>query len=297
MPTLTAGDFQSLLSPTLPKSCLDIIASCDWGYENILGDPLHRLFDDFVDRLHSKAFTDTHSGKTRWIAGWAENRDAFIASQNTTDLIPKYIRPDKPMRLMGRFIQPHAPDFEWNWYRLFQTWIFETQLAPYDSIYEFGCGSGVNLARFKEMAPHKHYVGLDWVQPAVDCVKSFGCEGRLFDFNKPDYSINLPQNTAVFTFGALEQVTDATDFITWCLVKKPALCVFVEPIYEYYNKQNLADYLAIRAHEIRGFVRGLSTKLHALLNEGAVNIGQDRRAHIGSLVLEGYSRIVWRPTI
>lgn len=305
MKSLTIGDFQSLLPGALPQSCLDIISKSDWSYDPICGAELDHLVADLLGRIATKNFSIVTPGdKSRWVRGWGENRDAFLKSGNIKDLQPKYIRKAQPLRLFGKFIKPINPDFEANWYRLFQEYIFRTQLDRADTIYEFGCGSGINVALLAQMYPERKIVGLDWAPESVEIVNAmrlkFGwnVEGRLFDFFDPDYSLNLDKNSAVFTFGALEQTANLWGlFIDYLLVKRPALCVFVEPVYEFYDPANLADYLAIRIHDARHFMKGLRGHLHGLVKDGHILMFRDRRAWFGSVLLEGYSQMIWKPVL
>jgi hypothetical protein len=132
-------------------------------------------------------------------------------------------------------------------------------------------------------------------EPACEIVNSmrrlrgWNTEGRPFDFFHPDHSLDFPADSVVFTVGALEQTSTRHDaFIDFLLAKKPKLCVFIEPIYEWYDPSNLADHLAIRAHDLRNFWKGFPGRLQQLAREGRVEIIKQKRADFG-LVLEGYS--------
>lgn len=304
MKTLVKDDFISLLGGPLPPTLLPLIQDQDWSYEEIQGHQLNKLVDSFLVRISNKDFSIVNpEDKSRWNKGWGENRDAFLQSGDVKDLQPKYIRKSQPMRLMGRFIRPNDPNFEANWYYLFQEYIFRTYLNKAETIMEFGCGSGINIARLTEMYPDKKIIGVDWAQESVDIVnhmKQMGkfVEGKLFDFFHPDYKICIPKNTAVFTFGALEQTSNKWEpFMDYLFVRHPELCVFIEPLYELYNTQNLMDHLAIRAHDVRHFMKGLVPYLHKQVKKGHVCMVKERRANFGSLVLEGYSQLIWKPVL
>ena len=74
-------------------------------------------------------------------------------------------------------------------------------------------------------------------------LRGWNTEGRLFDFYKPDYDIEIPPDSVVMTFAALEQVSGSFGaFIDFLLAKRPKLCVFVEPIYEWYDPANFIDH-------------------------------------------------------
>jgi hypothetical protein len=92
-------------------------------------------------------------------------------------------------------------------------------------------------------------------------------------FYKPDYAIDIPADSVVMTFAALEQISDSFGaFLDFLLAKRPKLCVFVEPIREWYDGGNFIDHLAIRGHDIRNFLKGLPGAA------SAVGKGQDQCA-------------------
>jgi hypothetical protein len=207
-----------------------------------------------------------------------------------------------PVRLFRRFVLPDQPRFELAWYRVFQEWLFPTYFADCETIFEFGSGSGINVGMLAEMYPGKRIVGLDWAEPACEIVNSmrrlrgWNTEGRQFDFFNPDLTLDIPADSVVFTVGALEQTSSRHGaYIDFLLEKKPKLCVFIEPIYEWYDPANLADHLAIRAHDVRNFWKGFPNRLRQLADEGRLEIIKQKRADFGSLVLEGYSQTIWRP--
>lgn len=47
-------------------------------------------------------------------------------------------------------------------YKVFTYWLFQKYFEKVDAIYEFGCGSGINIAILAQMFPEKKIVGLDW---------------------------------------------------------------------------------------------------------------------------------------
>jgi hypothetical protein len=304
--TLVVEDFANLFgtpSASLPPPCLELIKKGDWNYTPLEGEQLDNLLREFLDRIKRRDFSIVAADdKSRWIKGWSENLDDFIAAKgNPEALAPKYIRPNSPVRLFRRFVLPREPRFELNWYRVLQQWLFPTYFADCDTIFEFGSGSGINVALLAQMFPKKKIVGLDWTEPACEIVNSmrrlrgWNVEGRQFDFFNPDWSLELPADSIVLTVGALEQtLTRHGAFIDFLVAKKPKLCVFVEPIYEWYVPANLADHCAIRAHEVRNFWKGFPDRLQQLVSEGRAEIVKQKRSEFGSLVLEGYSQNIWR---
>lgn len=307
MNSVTQHDLARLLgcpANEIPQSCLEFFARSNWQYDFIEGEALDTLVSELLERIRRKEFSIVVQGdKSRWIKGWGENLTDFVASKGDLGaLAPKYVRPNMPVRLFRRLVQPVDSDFESNWRRVYQEWLFRTYMADAKQIFEFGCGSGVHVSVLAEMYPDKKITGLDWAEPSVEIVnnmrklRGWNTEGRLFDFYNPDYSIDVPAGSVVMTFAALEQIADKSGaFIDFLLAKKPKLCVFVEPIYDWYDPANFIDHLAMRAHDTRNFLKGMVGILHEHQKAGRVEILKEHRVEVGSLLHEGYSQLIWRP--
>jgi hypothetical protein len=305
--SLTIADFADLFGTNpdaLPASCIDLIKKGNWAYEPYTQAERDQIIIDFLRRLRDRQFSFVTEGdKARWITGWGENLKGFKDSAGDVDaLTPKYIRPNMPVRLHGDFVKTTDPFFEKHWYEVFREWLLLTYFQGFDHIFEFGCGSGFNVARLAELYPKATITGLDWAEPSVEIVESLRTlkglktKGRQFDFFNPDYSVEIPPNSAVLTVGALEQTGENNAaFLDFLLAKKPSLVVHAEPTYDWYDPDNLVDHLAIAAHELRNFWRGYHARLNKLKDEGKVEIIKTKRAYFGSLVLEGYSQTIWRP--
>ncbi|MDK9720027.1 MAG: class I SAM-dependent methyltransferase [Rhodospirillales bacterium] len=280
-----------------------IIEAHDFSYRILAGAERDLVLLDVIKRLDSGQLSLAGpEGLARWEKGWGENLSDFVASNDTRDLTPKYIRPGLPLRLDQQFIATNDPDFERNWYSAFRLWLFKTQLKDFASIFEFGCGSGFNLAQLSDLFPQTRITGLDWAQPSVDIANRLGeklnrpIQGRRFDFFHSDASLDVPAGSAFLTVGALEQTGENfASFIDFVIAKRPKLCVFVEPISEWYDSDNIIDYTGIRFLTVRNYWRGFPTLLERLAKEGRVEILKTKRSQFGSLFIEGYSQVIWRP--
>lgn len=307
MNSVSVSDLSRLLGhpqADIPRSCLEIFSQSDWQYEFIGGQALDDLVTELLERIRRKEFSIVVEGdKTRWLKGWGENLNDFVASKGDLDaLAPKYVRPNMPVRLFRRLVRPSDPNFEANWRRVYQDYIFRSYFADATDILEFGCGSGMHVGALAQMFPDKKVTGLDWAEPSVEIVENmrklrgWNTQGRLFDFFNPDDSVDIPQGSVVLTFAALEQISDKpAAFVEFLLRKKPKRVVHLEPIYDWYDPANFIDHLAMRAHETRNFLRGLVGILHKLRDQGKVEILKEHRVEFGSLLHEGYSQLIWRP--
>ncbi len=304
---LTVAEFADLFGidpAAMPHACVEMINKGDWKYSPYSTPERDQIILDFLRRIRDRQFSlVTEGDKSRWLAGWGENLDGFKKSGGDLDaLVPRYIRPNMPVRLFGDFVKTDDPYFEKHWFEVFREWLILTYLNGYDHIFEFGCGSGFNVARMAALYPNAVIHGLDWAEPSVEIVenlrtvKGLKTHGHLFDFFKPDYSLDIPPNSAVVTIGALEQTGDNNaQFLDFLMAKRPALVVHAEPTYDWYDPNSLVDHLALTAHDLRNFWRGYHDRLLKLEKQGSIEILKTKRAYFGSLVLEGYSQTVWRP--
>ncbi len=231
----------------------------------------------------------------RWEDGWAENLHAFKQSGDITSLRPKYIRGHQPLRLNGKFVIAEDPDAEMDWYRQFFEQLAEQWLEPYENIWEFGFGSGHNLAWLQQRYLAK-LRGFERAASSLQILEQLGIPGESFDFCAPSPPIQMPSSTAIFTVGALEQTGLLwRPFLNWLIAARPALCMMIEPVVEWYDPANPVDATAIEAHAARGFWRGFPDELEKLKASGTIEILKMQRTGLGSLAIEGYNQMIWRP--
>lgn len=288
----------------LPESCRTLILEGDFRYRVLAGEERDQAVLEVLKRVDSGQFTTAgKEGRGRWEKGWAENLEGFRKSgRDLSELVPKYIRPQQAIRLDQNYVMPLDPNFELKWYEIFQRWLFTTYFQETKVVYEFGCGSGINLAALATLYPDKRYVGLDWAVASKEIVdemaQAYGwhMKGHLFDFFHPDKSIKIEEGSTVFTVGALEQTgRNHEAFLDYLLEMSPGLCVNIEPIVEWYDEDQLVDHAAIKFHRQRKYWEGFPGRLKQLEEEGKVEIVKAKRSYFGSLYLEGYSQLIWKP--
>lgn len=283
--------------------CGDLVHRFDFRYEIVTGERQDAIVLDVLKAVDSGNFKA--SGKERksdWETGWQENLDAFVKSgYDLAALAPKYISKYDISRLFQHYIKPCDRMFELNYYTVYRQYLFKTFLEPFDSIFEFGCGPGYNLAIMNQLFPDKRIMGLDWAESSVKIAVELGVRlnvpisGRRFDYFHPDHSLDLPANSALVTLNSLEQIGgDYQAFLDYILEKKPAICINAEPILEMYDDNNLIDYLAIRYHKKRNYLCGYYEALKKLEVQGRIIIEKAQRVSFGNYFHEGYSFVVWR---
>jgi hypothetical protein len=301
-------DFATLFGTTrreIPESCARLVKANDFRYRDLAGPERDAALLAVLRRIESKGLTvaGDNGARSRWEKGWGENLSEFEGSGGSLDsLTPKYIRPNPTLRLNQNYVESFDPNFELNWYGVFTHWLFLKYLSDVDVIYEFGCGSGKNIAALARLFPKKKIVGLDWATSSKLIIEGLAArygwnvEGRIFDFFHPDTSVRLARNSAVLTVCALEQTgTRYGPLVRYLLESSPSICVNVEPICEWYDPENLVDHLAIMFHKRRGYLENLPQFLQDLQSREKIKILKAKRSFFGSEFIEGYSQTIWKP--
>ena len=282
----------------------ELIDDVDWRFEPICGEQRDAILLGALTRIHSSNLK--HAGRHRaadWDEGWRENLTEFVNSgYDKRRLVPKYVKENTPIRLNQSYVRPIQPDFVYRYTRVFRAWLFREFLAPYDTVYEIGCGTGDNLLHLAEMFPDKQLYGLDWAPSSQELLRvtaqHFGIrlEAGAFDFFAPDPTLRLAPGSAVLTFGALEQIGPMhAPYLDFVLAQRPALCVDVVGIGELYDDTQLLDYLALLYHRRRQYLDGYLTRLKDLESAGKIALVAVHHQRFGNPYDDPYSYIVWRP--
>ena len=291
-------------SDNMPEDCRELINKIDFNYEIVTGDERDQAVLNVLKKIETdKQVIASPERQDAWEKGWEENLNSFIEKGNDLSaLIPKFIRPNQLIRLFGNYIKPSNPLFELDFFRVFRLWIFKKYFKDVSSIYEFGCGTGFNLVELAKMYPDKKLYGSDFVSSSRDLVNKiaeaykFNLKGFLFDMLKPDENITLDKNSAIYTFGSLEQLGGKIEaFLQFILKRQPEICINLEPTIELYDENNLFDYLAIKFHRKRGYTKGYLPRLKDLESQCKIEILKVKRLYFGSTFMEGFTYMIWRP--
>ena len=306
---VTLEDFAHSFGTTvedIPEDCLELIHKTDFRYRILSGEERDKVILDVLRKVESdQQIIGAPERKDIWQKGWAENLQDFIRSDHDLNkLAPKFIRPNQIVRLNGNYIKPFNPDFELDYFSVFRLWLFRKYLHDFDSTYEFGCGTGFNLVVLAHLYPEKKYHGLDFVPSSVQLVNKIGerylwkMTGHLFDMLSPDENFKIENNSAVFTIGAVEQLASNFEaFLQFLIKNSPRLCIHVEPTVELYDENNLIDYLATKFHRKRGYTENFLKRLRELEDQNRLEIVKVKRLFFGSLFMEGYTYMIWKPKV
>lgn len=254
-------------------------------YKSLTKQEEDKVIIEIIETLldPSLPFSGEHRRK-QWEKGWNEN----LKSGDTT---PRYFGKYPVTRFNQQFVT--GQDEQQSLYSILDDVSFK-YLFNYDSIVEVGCGTGHNLLHMKQSFPDIRYIGLDWSQSSNKLVRSLGMEGYNFDYFKPKFL--MPEGSAVLTVASLEQVGKKfKPFVKYLLKAKPRIVVHIEPIPELLDKTNLLDYLSIKYMAKRKYLTGYLDYLRLLEKNGYIKILEARRSGIGSLFIDGYSVICWKP--
>jgi len=304
---VTLEDFAQSFGTTvddIPSDCRELIAHADFRYKILIGEERDKILLDVLKKIESdKQIIGAPERQGIWEKGWAENLHDFIKSgHDLNSLVPRFIRPNQAIRFNRNYILPFNSNFEIDFFSIFRLWLFKKYLKQFDFIYEFGCGTGFNLAVLAQLYPDKKLHGLDFVPSSVNLVNKIGevygwkMTGHLFDMLIPDETFEIKDNSAIFTIGVIEQLASNFEaFLQFLLKRSPKLCIHVEPTIELYDENNLFDYLAMKFHRKRGYTENYLTRLRELESQNKIEILKVKRLFFGSLYMEGYSCMIWKP--
>ena len=305
---VTVEDFAESFGTTaddVREKCDVLVDALDFTYDVFDGKDRDNLILEILKKIETdQQVVGAQERQAVWEEGWAENLHDLIKCDGDIQAIePRFIRGGQPIRLNQDYIMPNNPKFEHDYFCVFRRWLFQTYLERYDAIYDIGCGSGFNLVTLAELFPDKTLHGLDFVTSSCDLVDrlaskhNWNMTGRLFDMISPDEDLDIETNSAIFTSGSIEQLSSRFEaFLQFLLKRSPAICVHVEPTIELYDEDNLVDYLAVMFHRKRGYTQGFLPRLQQLEEEAKVELLKVKRLFFGSLFMEGFSCIVWKPS-
>lgn len=303
---LALKDFADLLGTTvdaIPDDCRGLISEVDFHYRTLSGDERDRIILRVFKTINSDSLTTAGPHrKSVWEKGWSENLQEFVdGNLDLKELIPKFIKRDEVIRLKGNYIMPTNLDFETCFVKVLRVYLFRKYFRDAVKVYEVGCGTGLNLVELAKLFPEKKLYGLDWSDASCKIVdklaktQNLNLAGLLFDMFSPDYQLDIDNDSAVFTIGAMEQLgKNFEPFLQFLLSKKPSICINIETIYELYDQHSLFDYCAAKYLEKREYLQGYLPRLRQLEIEDKIEILKVQRT-FGSLYHDGYTYIVWKP--
>jgi hypothetical protein len=301
--TITVKDlektWETKFSPFLKKK----VSEAKLAYRELTDEEKDQAIIKIIDFL----MTDyvTFAGEHRydqWESGWGENLTAFNNKEKNA-LVPRYFGKFPINRFNQKFVMALQKDYELKLTAIMQYWLFEKYLKDAPTVYEFGCGTGHNLLRVREINKKAELWGLDWARSSQRLIegvaKTLGddkLKAHRFDFFAPDTNFKLDPKGAIFTMLSLEQTGDRyKDFVDYLIKNKPSICVHVEPTNETLDRNHLLDCLSIEYAKKRRYLNGFIDYLKSLEKMKKIKILNIQRSYTGSFYIDGSSIVVWKP--
>lgn len=289
---LKAKDFEAVFKEKLSSWLKRKINELDFKYERLTRlEKKQYLLLVAKEIQKKKLYKSGRKRQVQWEKGWQENLDEG-------SIIPHYFGKYPVIRFKQDLIKPLNKNFEYHSLALITYWLLEKYFKKAKTVYEFGCGTGHNLMRLKEINRQAELWGLDWAKSSQKIIKKLGFKTAGFDLFKPDKGFKLRPNSSILTVASLEQLGKKfKPIIKYWLKNQIKLCVNIEPISELLDKDNQWDKLSIKYSRKRNYLDGYLTYLRQLEKKGKIIIHRQQRTYIGSLFIDGYSVIVWSPKI
>ncbi len=295
------SDFQKFFgTKKLPSIFLKEIKINKLKYRDLSSSENKKIFDLLENTLKNKKLNKSGKKyKKKWNVGWNENLD-LLKKKRKNPLIPKYFNKYKYARIGGKIYKTETNFFDYKLLKLITSFIFIKYFKNSRNILEFGAGTGhnlVNLSRFNKLAKLH---ALDWAQETKKICnllkKDINIEGHTFDYFNPKVNFSLNKNWSCFTIASLEQVgLNYKKFIDLIIKKKPKLVVNLEPIAELLDKNSELENLSIKYFLKRNYLKDYLNYLKKLEKKKKIKIIKTRKSYFGSLYINGYSLIVWKP--
>jgi hypothetical protein len=302
MKKINYKNIEKVLGFKLDKELKSTIDNFDLKYRKLNKKEFEKYLNHCVNVLTSDI---TISGKHRineWESGWGENLASFGKSKNIQDLIPKYHSKNRIVRWNGDVVMPLTENFDYKIHICFVDAILRYYTKGLSNVFELGCGPAYHLIRLKQFNQNLNVIGTDWTKSSqkiidtINDVLSLDIKGINLDFFNPDYNIEIPSNSGFYTVASFEQIgSEFEKIVDFILVKKPEICIHMEPIDELLNEDNLIDNLSIKYFRKRNYLDGFLPYLEKLEKQGKIKIIKKQRIFSGSYFIEGHSLIIWKP--
>ena len=306
MQTITCDDFVRMFDCTqeeLPEEVVSGLSQINTAHRDANTHEFKEYILYVLKLMDSPGiFRTTEQNYQAWERGWREHLDCAHSGNLLPQVLkPKYFRPSKFLRYNRKLAVIENPDLEYDLFTVARYLLFRKYLSGSKNIYELGCGSCQNLLMLSELFPSKRLYGLDWSEASVKIAGFLkkqvnkNIEGLVFDMIKPPLDIVVTPNSAIITIHSLEQLgCQHEKLLSFIMAARPDIVLHYEPILEFYDQDNLLDYLALFYSQKRNYLSGFWPALCKLREQNKIEIIKARRPYLGGVVHET-SLIVWKP--
>lgn len=306
-------DFERIFHLEVHEEAVSLINQLDLGYRFLTCKERDSQILKIIRILDEPLVSSGPKRLEDWEKGWDQNLQEYIESKyNEKSLLPYYYRRGQTvMRLWDDYILPRSPDFEANFLSVLQIIIAKTYFKNVSSIYEFGCGPSHNLLAFGRTVPNKIYYGLDWTNSSkkilnlVDKQAKKTHSGNRFywafiDLFHPDPEFHVDSDSAIFTFGSMEQLGKDFELLFDYFYNQPAsIYIHIEPFSKFHQENSLLrensllNVLADRYTKKRNYIDGYLQHLEKFQKAGMVKIIK-RCKLLGSTFYDSWCLVVWQ---
>lgn len=277
----------------------------DLRYRVIEGEERDAIMLGILQRVDSGSLRVVGGNdNTVWERGWGEILEQVQKNGFTPALLrPQYFDHHRIMRFDGEYIDGGDASFVYQYDQLLRRLTLAQYLQGAQKVVELGCGTGTSQLMLADLLPDARLVASDWAKPSQEIIRAIG--GYVKRDIKPVCfnmltlegwdELTIDRESAVVTVHALEQLGDNCGKLLDRLIEaKPAYCLHLEPILEFYDTNSLFDYLTVKYHTHRNYLHGWLTRLRELAAKGKVEILEERRLGFGDRYHEAYSVVKWR---
>ena len=303
MPKITSEDFSRVIGEDLSEIAQQFVENSNLEFEEISEEESKKIIKAIYDELDRRLPASGESRKGDWENGWSENEENFSLKKDVLALIPRYFGKFQIVRWDKKLVRAVSDNFEYKMLEAIELHEFQKYLSKFQKIVELGCGTGHNLLRARKVNDKAELIGLDWTTTSQSILSklnesgTLACRGINFNFFSPSCDLDF-KDSAVYSIAALEQIGNSHDRLLEFLIKKfPAICLHLEPIVELMDEKGSSlDKLCSDYCKKRNYLSNFLNRLYDLEKEGLIEVLEVRRNYIGSLYIEGYSLVAWRPT-
>jgi hypothetical protein len=236
--------------------------------------------------------------------GWTQNYESLLKSDGKNDfhcLTPGYFRGSPFFRYDNKLVVTDNLQLEFDLFTIARHCLFDSYLAGRSKIFELGCGSCQNLLMLSDLFPDKAVTGLDWTL-ATQTISRFLAEKRKRALKTLQYDMfsdkplpGIGSDGALISIHAFEQLgKNFFGILGKIMAARPGIVVQLEPVTEFYDADNLLDFLALKYIRKRNYLDGYYTALSRMAQKGDIEILAAWRPYLGGVLHES-SILVWRP--
>lgn len=287
--------------PELPNFVRDALLSNPLRYRRLAQQERDAVLRELLEQILSPSMSEVGPHRQEvWERGWGEALAAFVGSgHDVAHLVPRYTRRGEAIRFDGDYAQPSDQDFEVRLSRHQRQTLFARFFRQCARVYEFGCGTGLNLVYLAEVLPGTPLIGLDWVEPSRRLVEAIAARSPQVSYRPFDFfavaPFDLGAGSGVCTITALEQAgADFGPFLDFLVAARPKVALHLEPLAEFYGA-DLFGSIGHAYHRRRRYLDGFLTRLEQLAAEGRIEILFRHHTGFGIQRHDPFSAVAWRP--